>query len=181
MLARIRRADDVSQIRLQSPATISPHPRPGRPDQVQLPAMISSTRTVRPHPARAVSPPAQAESPRLARRDGHPIAGPIRIGSIKLGGVDLDDWADAVSRYAARPHARAGQGRQVVSQLALCSTVVRETQAPGGQADVLGADPLSAAVFAARLLADPRSLAAAGAGAWVPSGHGRRAAQSARP
>ncbi len=51
--------------------------------------------------------------------------------------------------------------------VALCATVVSDEQARGELADVLGTDPVSAAAFAARLLADPHPLVAAGAGAWV--------------
>jgi hypothetical protein len=80
--------------------------------------------------------------------------------------VDLDDWAGAVSRYAGRLHAWAGQGHLVVSPLGAgwwlrCAAPWSVTSRPGcGLADVLGADPLSAAAFAARLLADPHPLQA---------------------
>jgi hypothetical protein len=63
-----------------------------------------------------------------------------------------------------------------------CAAPWSVTSRPGcGLADVLGADPLSAAAFAARLLAEPHPLVAAGAGALVPSGHGRRADQRTQP
>jgi hypothetical protein len=87
--------------------------------------------------------------------------------------VDIDDWVSALGRYAGRLHALAGPGHHVVSPLgawmlvALCATVAGDEQARGELAGVLGADPVPAAAFAARLLADPHPLVAAGAGAWV--------------
>ncbi len=51
--------------------------------------------------------------------------------------------------------------------VALCAAVSGDEQARGELAEVLGADPVSAAVFAAGLLADPHPLVAAGAGVWV--------------
>jgi hypothetical protein len=47
--------------------------------------------------------------------------------------------------------------------VALCATVAGDERGRGE----LGADPVLAAAFAARLLADPHPLVAAGAGAWV--------------
>ena len=51
--------------------------------------------------------------------------------------------------------------------VALCATLAGDEQARGELAGVLGADPLPAAAFAARLLAGPHPLVTAGAGAWV--------------
>jgi hypothetical protein len=87
--------------------------------------------------------------------------------------VETDEWISALGRYAERLHARAGPGHHVVSPLgawmvvALCATVAGDEQARGELAGVLGTDPVLAAAFAARLLADPHPLVAAGAGAWV--------------
>ena len=110
---------------------------------------------------------------RLARCHGGAVRPFPSAGIGQTGGVDSDDWVSAVGRYAGRLHARAGPGHHVVSPLgawmvvALCATVVSDEQARGELADVLGTDPVSAAAFAARLLADPHPLVAAGAGAWV--------------
>jgi hypothetical protein len=87
--------------------------------------------------------------------------------------VDIDDWVPVLGRYAGHLHARAGLGHHVVSPLgawmlvALCATVAGDEQVRGELAHVLGADPVQAAAFAARLLADPHPLVPAGAGAWV--------------
>jgi hypothetical protein len=87
--------------------------------------------------------------------------------------VETDQSISALGRYAERLHARAGPGHHVVSPLgawilvALCATVAGDEKARGELADVLGTDPVPAAAFAARLLADPHPLVAAGAGAWV--------------
>ncbi len=51
--------------------------------------------------------------------------------------------------------------------VALCAAVAGDEQAQGELADVLGTDPVPAAVFAAGLLAGPHPLVAAGAGVWV--------------
>jgi hypothetical protein len=51
--------------------------------------------------------------------------------------------------------------------VALCAPVAGDQRARAELADVLGADPVSAAAFAAGLLADPHPLVAAGAGVWV--------------
>src|SRR5712692_4257698 len=102
-------------------------------------------------------------------------AGPRRRrpGIRQTGGVETGEWVSALGRYAGRLHARAGQGHHVVSPLgawmvvALCATVAGDEQARGELAEVLGADPVPAAAFAAGLLADPHPLVAAGAGVWV--------------
>jgi len=91
----------------------------------------------------------------------------------QTGGVEKGDWVAAMGRYAERLHARAGQGHHVVSPLgawmvvAVCAGLARDEQDRRGLAGVLGADPVSAATFAAGLLADPHPLVAAGVGAWV--------------
>jgi hypothetical protein len=87
--------------------------------------------------------------------------------------VENGEWVSALGRYAGRLHARAGPGHHVVSPLgawmvvAVCAGLAGDEQARGELAGVLGADPASAAAFAARLLADPHPLVAAGAGVWV--------------
>ena len=59
--------------------------------------------------------------------------------------------------------------------VALCATVAGDEQARGELAGVLGADPVSAAAFAAGLLVGPHPLVAAGAGVWVrPAGETAR-------
>jgi hypothetical protein len=86
--------------------------------------------------------------------------------------VNNDEWISALGRYAGRVHAAAGQDHHVVSALgawmlvALCAPLADR----GGRselADVLGADPVEAAQFAATLLAEPHPLVAAGAGVWI--------------
>jgi len=87
--------------------------------------------------------------------------------------VETGEWVSALGRYAERLHARAGPGHHVVSPLgawmvvALCAPVAGDEQARGELAGVLGTDPVPAAAFAARLLAGPHPLVAAGAGVWV--------------
>jgi hypothetical protein len=87
--------------------------------------------------------------------------------------VGIDDWVSALGRYAERLHARAGPGHHVVSPLgawmvvAVCAALASEEQDRRELAGVLGTDPVSAAAFAAGLLADPHPLVAAGAGVWV--------------
>src|SRR5712692_5928472 len=96
-----------------------------------------------------------------------------RPGIRQTRGVETGEWVSALGRYAGRLHARAGPGHHVVSPLgawmvvALCATVAGDEQARGELAEVLGTDPVPAAAFAARLLADPHPLVAAGAGVWV--------------
>src|SRR5260370_30524054 len=96
-----------------------------------------------------------------------------RSGMRQTGGVGTGEWVSALGRYAGRLHARAGPGHHVVSPLgawmvvALCATVAGDEQARGELAEVLGADPVPAAAFAAGLLAGPHPLVAAGAGVWV--------------
>jgi hypothetical protein len=51
--------------------------------------------------------------------------------------------------------------------VALCAPVAGDQQARAELAEVLGADPVPVAAFAAGLLADPHPLVAAGAGGWV--------------
>jgi hypothetical protein len=95
--------------------------------------------------------------------------------AVVRGKTDLvidEDWTDAVAAYAERLHAAAGPDHHVVSALgawllvALCAPLA-ETEARAELADVLGADPMEAAQFAAELLTQPHSLVAAGAGVWV--------------
>ena len=82
------------------------------------------------------------------------------------------DWTDALAAYAERLHAAAGPGHHVVSALgawllvALCAPLA-ENGAQAELAEVLGADPMEAAQFAAELLSQPHPLVAAGAGLWV--------------
>jgi hypothetical protein len=96
-----------------------------------------------------------------------------RLGTRQTGGVEVDRWVAALGGYAERLHARAGQGHHVVSPLgawivvALCASLAADEQVRAELAEVLGTDSVSAATFAARLLADPHPLVAAGAGAWV--------------
>jgi hypothetical protein len=77
-----------------------------------------------------------------------------------------------VTRYSERLHVRAGTGHHVASGLgawvlvALCAPLV-DSAARSELADVLGADPMEAATFAATLLAQPHPLVAAGAGVWT--------------
>ena len=83
-----------------------------------------------------------------------------------------EDWTDALAAYAERLHAAAGPDHHVVSELgawllvALCAPLA-EAGARAELADVLGADPMAAAQFAAELLSQPHPLVAAGAGLWV--------------
>jgi len=78
--------------------------------------------------------------------------------------------------YAERLHALAGRGHHVVSPLgawllvALCAPLAADEQAERELAEVLGAAPAQAALFAARLLAEPHPLVAAGAGVWLRPG-----------
>jgi hypothetical protein len=90
--------------------------------------------------------------------------------------VAEDSCIAAVSRYAERLHAIAGPGHHVVSPLgawmlvALCATLNvdhDDTDTDTTFAEVLGADPVEAAKWAAGLLAEPHPLVAAGAGLWV--------------
>jgi hypothetical protein len=82
------------------------------------------------------------------------------------------DWTDALAAYAERLHAAAGQDHHVVSALgawllvALCAPLADDGARPE-LAEVLGADPMEAARFAAELLSQPHPLVAAGAGLWV--------------
>src|SRR5712692_8561165 len=107
-----------------------------------------------------------------------------RPGIRQTRGVETGEWVSALGRYAGRLHARAGPGHHVVSPLgawmvvALCATLARDEQDRRELAGVLGADPVSAAMFAAGLLADPHPLVAAGAGVWVrPAGETARIKQ----
>jgi hypothetical protein len=83
-----------------------------------------------------------------------------------------EDWTDALAAYAERLHAAAGPDHHVVSALgawllvALCAPLA-ETEARAELAEVLGADPMEAAQFAAELLSQPHPLVMAGAGVWV--------------
>ena len=83
-----------------------------------------------------------------------------------------EEWTDALAAYAERLHAAAGPDHHVVSALgawllvALCAPLA-ETGARAELAEVLGADPMEAAQFAAELLSQPHPLVAAGAGLWV--------------
>jgi hypothetical protein len=86
-----------------------------------------------------------------------------------------DAWISAVVTYAERLHARTGEKHHVVSALgawmlvALCAPLAND-EARTELTEVLGADPLEAAKFAAGLLSEPHPLVAAGAGLWmVPS------------
>jgi hypothetical protein len=83
-----------------------------------------------------------------------------------------EDWTDALAAYAERLHAAVGPDHHVVSPLgawmlvALCAPLT-ETEARAELAEVLGADPMEAAQFAAELLTQPHPLVAVGAGLWV--------------
>jgi hypothetical protein len=71
-----------------------------------------------------------------------------------------DRWTDAFTAYAERLHASAGPEHHVVSTLeawllmALCAPLAGD-EARAELADVLGADPMEAAQFAAELLSQP--------------------------
>jgi hypothetical protein len=86
--------------------------------------------------------------------------------------VNDDGWISAVAHYANRLHAGFGPDHHVVSPLgawmlvALCAPLADE-EGRGELAEVLHADPMEAAHFAAELLATPHPLVAAGAGAWI--------------
>jgi hypothetical protein len=75
-------------------------------------------------------------------------------------------WTDALAPYAERLHAAAGPDHHVVSALgawllvALCAPLA-ETGVQAELAEVLGADPMEAAQFAAELLTQPHPLVAA--------------------
>jgi hypothetical protein len=83
-----------------------------------------------------------------------------------------DAWISAVATYVERLHARTGHGHHVVSALgawmlvALCAPLA-DDEGRVELAEVLGADPLEAAKFAAELLAQPHPLVAAAAGLWI--------------
>jgi hypothetical protein len=86
--------------------------------------------------------------------------------------VSVDAWISAVATYAERLHAHTGQRHHVVSALgawmlvALCAPLA-DDEARAELTEVLGADPLEAAEFAAGLLSQPHPLVAAGAGLWM--------------
>ena len=83
-----------------------------------------------------------------------------------------EDWTDALAAYAERLHAAAGPDHHVVSALgawllvALCAPLA-DDGAQSELAEVLGADPMEAAQFAAELLSQPHPVVGAGAGLWV--------------
>jgi hypothetical protein len=83
-----------------------------------------------------------------------------------------DGWTEALATYAERIHAAAGSDHHVVSALgawllvALCAPLA-ETADRAELAEVLGADPMEAAQFAAGLLSEPHPLVAAGAAMWM--------------
>jgi hypothetical protein len=78
--------------------------------------------------------------------------------------------------YAERLHALAGGEHHVVSPLgawmlvALCAPLAAEERAGRELAEILGVSPAQAAAFAARLLAEPHPMVAAGAGVWLRPG-----------
>jgi hypothetical protein len=82
-----------------------------------------------------------------------------------------EDWTDALAAYAERLHAAAGPDHHVVSALgawllvALCAPLAA-TGAQAELAEVLGADPMEAAQFAAELLSQPHPLVASGGCGW---------------
>lgn len=81
-------------------------------------------------------------------------------------------WISALASYAERLHDAAGSGHQVVSTpgawvlVALC-TPLADGEAHAQTAEVLGADPMAAAHFAAELLTAPHPLVSAGTGVWM--------------
>jgi hypothetical protein len=93
----------------------------------------------------------------------------------KTDPVRDEDWTDAVAGYAERLHAAAGPDHHVVSALgawllvALCAPLADEG-ARSELVGVLGADPMEAAQFAAKLLGQPHPLVAAGVGMWMAPG-----------
>jgi hypothetical protein len=86
--------------------------------------------------------------------------------------VSDEDWTDALAAYAERLHGVAGPDHHVVSALgawllvALCAPLA-ENADYAELAEVLGADPMEAAQFAAELLTQPHPLVASGAGMWM--------------
>jgi hypothetical protein len=84
------------------------------------------------------------------------------------------NWTDALAAYTERLHAAAGPDHHVVSALgawllvALCAPLAEKgAQARAELTEVLGADPMEAAQFAAELLSQPHPLVAAAAGLWM--------------
>ena len=86
--------------------------------------------------------------------------------------VSDDAWTEALATYAERLHAAAGPDHHVVSALAawllvaLCAPLA-ENADRAELAEVLGADPMEAARFAAGLLTEPHPLVAAAAAMWM--------------
>jgi len=94
------------------------------------------------------------------------------VGQAQTGLVRDDSWTDALAAYAERLHAAAGPDHHVVSALGAwllvaLSAPLAETEARAELAEVLGADPMEAAQFAAELLTQAHPVVAAGAGVWV--------------
>jgi hypothetical protein len=86
--------------------------------------------------------------------------------------VSDDGWTAALATYAERLHAAAGPDHHVVSALgawllvALCAPLADNADR-AELAEVLGADPMQAARFAAGLLTEPHPLVAAAAAMWM--------------
>lgn len=103
-------------------------------------------------------------------------------GGLHTGGMEPAEAVPGLLGYAGRLHALAGREHHVVSPLgawllvALCAPLAGE-QAGRELAEVLGAAPARAAALAARLLAEPHPLVAAGAGGVAAAGLGDRAVQ----